>query len=381
MLFRYVMRRVCAVIACVVAVVVCFAQRLEIHHLDIGQGDATVIAAFTPRNAVSKIVLIDGGRKKIDGYYIINYIKNTFKVNTINYVIASHYDADHIGGLITVIENSLRTPTDLGIDIIFDRGDKPPKPVPSGILSIYREKAGQTGKRNTITPGHEITLYTPGSMKRLHEGASEAIKMKCICVNAVIATQSGPKPAVSTDYAQNENNLCVGFVIKFGEFIYVTAGDLNGINEDGMVDIETPAIQVCGNVSAYKVNHHGSSNSTNSCWVTKAKAPVAFISSGKNNGYKHPNEPTIIRLDGEQSLQNFYLTATQDYNNINNKSGTIGSRKKGIINILDNQSGRGFPVILTVDAYNNGTSIAEHSIFKVKSAALKDVMYRKKQLK
>ena len=77
------------------------AWNLEIHHIDVGQGDATLIVAreVAPFKGVVPVVrsaLIDGGkvnqRQTVDSYIT----RTTTKLDV---MVATHYDSDHIGGL------------------------------------------------------------------------------------------------------------------------------------------------------------------------------------------------------------------------------------------------------------------------------------------
>lgn len=201
---------------------------------------------------------------------MLPYLKK-LKIDRLTYVIASHYDADHIGGLDEVI-------TGLGakkIGTAYDRGTKP-APKPTSSYKDYAKAAGT--RRKTLKLGQEISL---GS------GAF----LKCVARNGTV---KGKKTIAHS--AENENNLCVALLLVHKRFRYLTAGDCGGKRSGVYVDIETPLSGVIGRVNAMKVNHHGSASSSNETFLSKLSPAVALIQVGNNNKHKHPSQSTLNRL-------------------------------------------------------------------------------------
>ena len=69
------------------------AQQLEVHHINVGQGDATYIELPDGSD-----VLIDAGKSSY-GDDVVNYLKNQESNIDIEYLISTHPDADHVGGM------------------------------------------------------------------------------------------------------------------------------------------------------------------------------------------------------------------------------------------------------------------------------------------
>jgi len=69
---------------------------LKVHFLDVGQGDSILIQSHDGKN-----ILVDGGTKA-SGDKVVSFLKEK-GVKKLDYVVATHPDADHIGGLIAVV--------------------------------------------------------------------------------------------------------------------------------------------------------------------------------------------------------------------------------------------------------------------------------------
>ncbi len=340
-----------------------FAQQLKIHHLDVGGGDATLIVAYNATGSVAATVLIDGGDPPY-GSVIQRYISTLNINNTINYIIASHYDQDHIGGLTWLLNNMASS--HLTVGTIMDRGTVPTPKGQNNPQSPYRKyaaaKVASGVPTSVINPGRTFTLYTDPQNPQLN------MVMKCFCVNAKVLDKNGVAVDVPTTQKSkpDENDLSTGFLITYGKFSYLTCGDIGGKEKKQQNDncgsswtskyrdIESSFI---GSVSfahsstqseeqlqidAYKVNHHGSKNSTNEAWLTYTKALVAVISSGSKR-HQHPNAEVTNDLNSNDIIRNYYLTATQNYFHRNLDNG------KGVVNTLNPTTGYGYPIIIQVD--------------------------------
>ncbi|WP_320939042.1 MBL fold metallo-hydrolase, partial [Lysinibacillus capsici] len=73
-------------------------HEMQVHFIDVGQGDSILIESPS-----GKTMLIDGGVKGA-GQQIVSYLKE-LGINKLDIVVATHPDADHIGGFIPVLDN------------------------------------------------------------------------------------------------------------------------------------------------------------------------------------------------------------------------------------------------------------------------------------
>ena len=228
---------------------------LEIHVIDVGQGDSFLIVSPS-----GKKILIDGGDTGKGSKIILPYLLGR-GISSIDYVIASHFHADHIGGLDEVI-NGLGGSWKISV-AAYDRG------------GTYNSKAFQEyiaavgDKRKTILPDQIIDL-------------GDGVTLKCIASN-------GYTPGGKVYYSDDENALSVVFLLKYRTFDAYFGGDSNSY-------IEPYLVSYAGDVDIYKVSHHGSSTSSTQVLLNTLKPEVSVIPVGDGNPYGHPHYETISRL-------------------------------------------------------------------------------------
>ena len=96
---KVIISLICIVILAIAIKVI--PKDLKMHFIDVGQGDATLIV--TPRN---KTILIDGGGSEnydIGKNTLLPYLLDR-KITKIDYVIISHFDTDHVDGILTILK-------------------------------------------------------------------------------------------------------------------------------------------------------------------------------------------------------------------------------------------------------------------------------------
>jgi competence protein ComEC len=230
-------------------------KSLEIHVIDVGQGDCFLIISPS-----GKKILIDAGNNGKGEGVVVPYL-NKLGVASVDYIIASHFHSDHIGGLDEVV-NSLGGSSHI-IGAAFDRGGT----YNSGTFGDYIMSIGD--KRKTILPGQFIDIGDDASMN-------------CIASNGSISSglvYSG------TD----ENALSVVLVLRFHFFDMYFGGDSS-------LAIEPSLAPFAGDVDVYKVSHHGSRTSSCQQLLDYLKPEISVIAVGNGNTYGHPNPETISRL-------------------------------------------------------------------------------------
>lgn len=233
---------------------------LEINFVDVGQGDCTYIK--TPKG---KNIIIDGGEGNSDKYdygekVLLPYLLDK-QVSRINYLIATHADSDHIGGLFAVLEN-------IKVDKILI-GIQPE-------TSKQFEDLVEIAKRKNI----EIIILKAGN---------KLIIEKNIYINVLWPIEN----KLIEENSLNNNSLV--FKITYNNFSALFTGDIEEVAERQIVE-EYKENGIL-NSTLLKVAHHGSKSSSINLFLEEVQPKVALIGVGQNNNFGHPNIGVLERLD------------------------------------------------------------------------------------
>ena len=131
----------------------------------------------------------------------------------------------------------------------------------------------------------------------------------------------------------SENDYSICLRVQYGEFVYITCGDLSGYNwhKDGrnyvFHDVETSVAPMVGEVDVLNVNHHGSKTSTNEKWCNTLKPTVAIISCGPASSF--PNDRPLKNLKAVGAK--VYLTTECNEANTAKYSNTITFNKDVVV--------------------------------------------------
>ena len=216
---------------------------LSIHTIDVGQGDSILVQ--TPN---SKNILIDGGDDN-SHHIISNYLKK-HNVKNIDYIIATHFDSDHIGGL----------------DNIIDKFN---------VSNIY-------------APNYESDTVS-----------YQNLNLQCLNSGDFINIEDNINLAVlAPSYIQEENNLnSIVFRLDYKNKSFLFTGDAEASNELNIINSYE-----LNDIDFLKVGHHGSSSSTTSEFVEEVSPDIAVISCGYKNQYGHPHKSTLDTLEKNNVL-------------------------------------------------------------------------------
>jgi competence protein ComEC len=228
---------------------------LSIHVLDVGQGDAIVVR--TPRG---RWLLVDGGphgRGSDAGRRVVLPFLRRHGVDRLDAVIVSHGDADHLGGIPTVLRS-------LDVALVLEPG----QPVGTGLYLDYLAAVDRLGVPwRTGRTGDTVTI------------------------DSVTLAVLHPRDAwVRGQLAPNENSLVVH--LRYGCFDALLTGDVGSVVERDLLPSLTP-------VEVLKVGHHGSAGGTEEAWLDVLTPQVAVISVGPNR-YGHPAPSVLERLADRQ---------------------------------------------------------------------------------
>jgi len=213
---------------------------LLIHFYDVGQGDAILIEKGTTQ------ILIDGGPND----RILTYLgRDLFPWDReIDLLVLTHPHADHLTGLIPVIER-------YRIDKILY------------FPSVYDTRGYQKFQELVKKEGAEILLGRSGGEIKLGE----------ISLQTLWPTDSFRD--------ENINNESLVMLLDYADFEVLLLGDAEG-------EVQSRLFINVG-IEVIKVGHHGSSNGSYEPLLRLAAPNLAVVSAGAQNQYGHPHQQTL----------------------------------------------------------------------------------------
>ena len=235
-----------------------FRNDFEIHFLDVGQGDSCLIR--TTRN---KVILIDGGKGINDEY---NYGKNVLgpylldhKITKIDYMIVSHFDSDHCGGLFYIAEN----------------------------FNV-----------ENIVIGKQYSEYT-NLISFLEIQKSKKINLIVAKAGDLLTFDKHTRaeilfPDTNNKISENEiNNNSLVLKMYYKDISILFTGDIEEKAENVLLTLYGTKLKS----DILKVGHHGSKTSSTHEFIELVKPKIALIGVGKDNNFGHPNQEVINRLE------------------------------------------------------------------------------------
>lgn len=264
----------------------CLPSDLTIYFIDVGQGDSTLIV--TPNH---KTILIDGGGTEFESDFDIG--KQTLlpeilgqRITKIDYLLISHFDSDHVGGLLTVLE-SLK--------------------VKNAIISRQIEESGNYKKFLKIVKDKKINVMV---VKKDDE----------ICIEKNLKIDVlWPKREQITDNVLNNNSIVAKVI--YNNFSILFTGDIEKVAEENIIREYKDTNLLTSNI--IKIAHHGSKTSSTEGFLNLVNPKIALIGVGRDNKFGHPNEETIQRLKNMKVK----IYRTDEMGEI-----TIKINKKGMVN-------------------------------------------------
>ena len=220
-------------------------ETLQVHFLDVGQG-LSIVAQLG-----DEVLIYDGGDRETSSF-VVSYVED-LGITEIDYMISSHYDADHVAGLI-------------------------------GCLNAFDVK-------NVIGSDYEHTskLYT----SFIDAVKEEGLKMQYPEVGTTYAfgdaviTILAPK-----EIGKDSNANSVAIKLSYGESDFIFTGDADYGSEREMV-----ASGIDLDCEVLSLSHHGSSTGNSSLFLEKTTPEVAVISCAKGNNYGHPHVEVVELLE------------------------------------------------------------------------------------
>lgn len=220
---------------------------LQVHFIDVGQGDATLITCG------NESMLVDAGNND-SGTRVWKYLLD-HNVEELKYVIGTHPDADHVGGLDVVISKFAITSGEIW-------------------LPDFQNET------KTMEELYQTISYF--NIKEVHPNVGDTYTL-----GDAILTIYGPTKGNDNS---NDNSIVIG--ITYGNVNVLLTGDASAEEEQQMIEMSLPQFDVI------KIAHHGSKYSTSKAFLDELSPKYGVISVGENN-YGHPSAEVLNRLRTE----------------------------------------------------------------------------------
>lgn len=240
------------------------SSELNIFFFNVGQAESMLITSDNCN------MLIDCGNNS-DGKYISEFLKS-HGIKDLDYLIGTHIDEDHIGGMQEVLSNIQ-------------------------VQTLYMPYSTYEGKQFYIQL-EEYIKENNINQQQIEKSQNKEYRLgnaiwKCLAVD-----NSNPSDK------NKLNDTSIVIKLDYGNTKYLFTGDITDSIDSKIEGLEK--------VDVLKVAHHGAKESTSSEFLNIVRPTYAIISAGNNENYNHPNQSVIKRLkDVGVEEDNIFITKNQ----------------------------------------------------------------------
>ena len=220
------------------------ADEMKVHFLDVGQG-LSILVQCDGQN-----MIYDGGDRSTSSY-VVSYLKDQ-GVETIDYLVSSHYDSDHMAGLIGCL-NAFDVKNVIGSDYVHD----------SDLYTSFMDAVASKGL--------EVQHPAVGDTFQLGNATLEVL---------------GP-----VNISSDSNNNSVAIKLTNDDDSFLFTGDAEAAEEAEMIGTGIDL-----NCEVLVLGHHGSDTSSSWDFLSATAPAYAVISCGKDNQYGHPHADTLEKM-------------------------------------------------------------------------------------
>jgi beta-lactamase superfamily II metal-dependent hydrolase len=297
--------------------------RVEIHHLDVAQGDSTLILVWNG-GQILQSALIDGG--DAGQARLIHEYMARVGVKLLHWIVITHYDADHCRGIFELLTQS----NICSNARIFDRGDPEDYDLQKKLSeeALSKDTEGtwailvdededpveelflmfKKTKRTRTTAGMSGRKMLGAKLFEIGGGKEEPlISLQCIAANGYVLGGTYVPPL----HSDRENARSLALLLRFNGFVYYFGGDAPGTPQndlEGAIGKYLMGTLGLDHVCGFKASHHGSHHSTSPDFVDAIRPTAAFVSCGDHLKHQHPRQEALDSIQNGITVQNGYLT-------------------------------------------------------------------------
>ena len=221
-------------------------EALEVTFFDVGQGDAALLVCG------GHAAMIDGGGRSTSSFIVASL--KEMGITSLDCLILSHFDEDHIAGAIGV---------------------------------LYTAEVGCV-----VEAGYEADTEICRSLKRAEESAGVPVRT-AVCGETFPLGGAAIRIVAPASYdheTENDNSVCL--MVEYGEDRILFMGDAESAEEEELLNRGEPL-----GAQILKVGHHGSGSSSGEAFLAAVDPEYAVISCGRDNPYGHPSAQVLERLE------------------------------------------------------------------------------------
>ena len=218
---------------------------LSVTFLDVGQGNAVLVEQG------GAYMLIDGGNRDYSSF-VVSYLKEQ-GVEELAYVIASHYDADHLNGVV-------------------------------GALHAF--SCGQV-----LAPDYVTDTRVYESFERVIKEQDIALAYPAVGDTYTLGDASFTVVCPEVYDPKEDNDNSVGIRLVYGNTSFLICGDAGKAEEQAMLDSG-----VTLDSDVYLASHHGSEGSSSEAFMRAVSPTAVVVSAGAGNSYGHPTRTVLNRV-------------------------------------------------------------------------------------
>ena len=253
---------------------------MRFHFLDVGQGDCTIVELPD-----GKTMMIDGGNGEQETTNTVMRYLSALKIKTLDFLVLTHSDSDHAGGLDTVLKTKTVKKVYYPKIDDFSINDEFASFCSALQKSGADKEYSEVGK-SIVSSGkypYRIGFLSPSSVENPKGEYAE--------VNG----------GNESDFAINDTSAVLLF--EYGQTKTLLMGDASSEIEEKIMLADQKGVWDFGELAGLtlsadilKVSHHGSSTATSEEFLEYLGAKTAVISCGKKNLYGHPDNGVMHRL-------------------------------------------------------------------------------------
>lgn len=244
--------------------------------LDVSQGDCMLL-----QDKQEGTILIDCGstdETQVGTYRLLPYLKAK-RIAILEAVIVTHADADHISGIVELLEKM--------------------EPLSRWDAMFYK---GTVRIKRLLLP----ELANPDEAYQRLERLAQEKNIPVYYISANEQLQFGDWQLVclypeKNKVSESKNNSSLVWYASCGNFTALFTGDVEKEGEQDILQSEMLKQYEIANIDLLKVAHHGSKTSSSAAFLEVIQPKCAVISCGENNRYGHPHEEVVERLESIDS--------------------------------------------------------------------------------